>query len=482
MKKNIFKKALVAITATLMMAATTIPVSAAGYTITINNDSDSHTYQAYQIFAGDVDSNGVLTNITWGTGVNAAGQTALGNAADKAATLTDTAAAKDFAAAVAPYLATAAAEDDYTDSAYKLSVTDAGYYLIVDKPESLNGTDESYTSYILKVVGDVTAEPKSDVPTVVKKVKDKNDTSDTTSEWQDSADYDIGDVIPFEITVNLPSNFEDYTKYDLVVTDVISTGLTYNNDAVITVDGTVFNSCTVDTSTAGKVIFSMTNDVLVGVASNNSVIKINYTAKLNENAVIGSAGNPNTVSATYSNNPNSEMTGSSDDTGTTPEDKVVIFTYDLVINKVNGEGAALAGAAFTLYKKNSTGGWDVVEAKTAGAATSFTFSGLDDGDYKLVETTTPAGYNEIQPIEFTISATHETSSDNPQLTALSATQLSATANLANGTLTAEIENNAGSSLPTTGGVGTTIFFVSGGILVAAAGIILIIKKRMNDAE
>ena len=333
MKKNIFKKTLVAFTAALMMAATTIPASAADYTITIDNDCPDHTYQAYQIFAGTLDGD-TLSNITWGTGITDEGKTALGDAAAKAATLAaDIDAAKAFAKLVAPYLSTTYVEDDYDDDSYALTVSDAGYYLIIDKPESLNNTDESYTSYILEVVKDVTTSPKSEVPTVEKKVQDKNDTANTTSDWQDSADYDIGDTVPFEITVTLPNNYEDYTNYSLVITDTLSDGLDFTDNSVKVFIGNTElypgyycndGVLTIDLTSA---LANATADV------NSSEIKITYTATLNENAVIGGAGNPNTVSATYSNNPNSDMDGSTDDTGTTPEDKVVVFTYNAIIDK-----------------------------------------------------------------------------------------------------------------------------------------------------
>ena len=481
MKKNIFKKTLVAFTAALMMAATTIPASAADYTITIDNDCPDHTYQAYQIFAGTLDGD-TLSNITWGTGITEDGKTALGDAAAKAATLADTDAAKAFAKLVAPYLSTTYVEDDYDDDSYALTVSDAGYYLIIDKPESLNNTDESYTSYILEVVKDVTTSPKSEVPTVEKKVQDKNDTANTTSDWQDSADYDIGDTVPFEITVTLPNNYEDYTNYSLVITDTLSDGLDFTDNSVKVFIGNTElypgyycndGVLTIDLTSA---LANATADV------NSSEIKITYTATLNENAVIGGAGNPNTVSATYSNNPNSDMDGSTDDTGTTPEDKVVVFTYNVIIDKVDENSNALTGAEFKL-EKNVDGNWTEITRLTVDqAGDTFTFSGLDDGDYKLSETTTPGGYNTINPVVFTISATHDATADNPTITELTSTLDGAVADKDAGTIAGEIMNQKGSSLPSTGGIGRTIFFVSGGILVAVAGIILIIKKRMNNAD
>ncbi len=489
MKKNIFKKSLVAITAALMMTATTIPVSAADtYTITIDNTTPGHTYQAYQIFTGSLteDENGVtLSGLAWGNGVDSS---TLGDASTVAETLTDEAAAKAFAKTIAGKLTNVYGEDDFDDDKYEIPVTQAGYYLIVDKADSLNGTSESYTSYILRVVDDVTATPKSDVPTIEKKVQDTNDTDNTTSDWQDSADYDIGDSIPFEITVTLPSNVSDYNKYKIVVTDTFPAGLTYDYNYSIKING-VDTWCSQGQS-GNSTSFTIEDIIAQATGShgmskedlNGATIVITYTATLNENAVIGGEGNENTVSLTYSNNPNSEMNGSGDDTGTTPEDKVVVFTYNAIINKVDENNQPLTGATFKL-EKNVNGQWTEITRLTVdGEGDTFTFKGLDDGDYRLTETNAPAGYNPIDPVEFTISATHDTTSDDPTITELTSTLDGAVADKDAGTITATIKNEKGSSLPSTGGIGTTIFFVSGGILVAVAGIILIIKKRMNNAD
>ncbi|WP_288154241.1 prealbumin-like fold domain-containing protein [uncultured Sharpea sp.] len=121
---------------------------------------------------------------------------------------------------------------------------------------------------------------------------------------------------------------------------------------------------------------------------------------------------------TYSNNPNK---GGEGETGKTPDDKNIVFTYKAVVNKVDQEQKTLAGAAFKLEKKNNQGVYNLVKSFTAGNDTTFEFKGLDDGDYKLTETTTPAGYNTITPIEFTISADHDTTADEPALTRLSVT-------------------------------------------------------------
>lgn len=169
--------------------------------------------------------------------------------------------------------------------------------------------------------------------------------------------------------------------------------------------------------------FDVVFDDLKAISSvhNGSVITVEYESTLNENAVVGSAGNPNTANLEFSNNPNDEQGG---ETGETPDDTVIVFTFKTIINKVDGESKPLTGAEFTLEKKikddTAEGGfrWKAVQVVKNDAGTAFTFSGLDDGDYRLTETVTPAGYNTIDPIEFTITAEHEVLSDNPALTSL----------------------------------------------------------------
>lgn len=191
---------------------------------------------------------------------------------------------------------------------------------------------------------------------------------------------------------------------------------------------------------------------------------------------------------TYSNNPNDTGDGTTKpkDTGKTPKDTVKVFTYQTIINKLNENNEALKGAGFTLYKKDKDGNWNTVKAISAGEATRFEFKGLDAGNYKLEETTTPDGYNTIKPIEFTIDAKYDTEADDPQLTKLSGDVTSGTAefssNLSDGSLTAGIVNRKGSLLPSTGGMGTTILYVVGSILVLAAAVLLITKKRMDAAK
>ena len=490
--------------------ATTAFAEETTYSITINNSTAGHTYEAYQIFTGDL-SGTTLSNIVWGSGVSEAGQTALGDAAAKAETLKTEADAKAFAKAVAPYLTTAAGSaNTVTDGKYVISGLAAGYYLVKDQDGSLTGDNDSYTEYIIQVVGNVTATPKSDVPEVQKKVKDINDSTDTTkTDWQDSADYDIGDSIPFQLKATLADNVSSYTTYKVVFHDTLSKGLTYNNDAKVYIGGTETNGFTVTATVNADGTTTLTvscDDVKALGAGNSSVITVEYTAKLNENAVLGSAGNPNEVYLEYSNNPNKSENGNNE-TGETPKDVVIVFTYKTIINKVDSENKPLTGAAFKLEKliKGKDGAadtWTTVKEFTVDeTTTSFTFSGLDDGQYKLTETKTPAGYNTIDPIYFVIEATHDVTADAPTLKTLNAYLTDANGNkqtemkdgesvnidlgtvdLTAGSITTTVVNKSGSELPSTGGIGTTIFYVLGGVLVLAAVVLLVTKKRMSGAE
>ena len=489
--------------------ATTAFAEETTYSITINNSAKDHTYEAYQIFTGDL-SGTTLSNIVWGSGVSEAGQTALGDAATKAETLKTEADAKAFAKAVAPYLTTAAGSaNTVTDGKYVISGLAAGYYLVKDQDGSLTGDNDSYTEYIIQVVGNVTATPKSDVTEVQKKVKDINDSTDTTkTDWQDSADYDIGDSIPFQLKATLADNVSSYTTYKVVFHDTLSKGLTYNNDAKVYIDGTETNgfAVTATVNADGTMLTVSCDDVKALNAVNSSAITVEYTAKLNENAVLGSAGNPNEVYLEYSNNPNKSEKGNNE-TGETPKDVVIVFTYKTIINKVDSENKPLTGAAFKLEKliKGKDGAadtWTTVKEFTVDeTTTSFIFSGLDDGQYKLTETKTPVGYNTIDPIYFVIEATHDETADVPTLKTLNAYLTDANGNkqtemkdgesvnidlgtvdLTAGSITTTVVNKSGSKLPSTGGIGTTIFYVLGGVLVLAAVVLLVTNKRMSGAE
>lgn len=207
--------------------------------------------------------------------------------------------------------------------------------------------------------------------------------------------------------------------------DTESAGLTFDENSVkVYVDGSeITTGFRVESPAEDEHTFDVVFDDLKAISSvhNGSVITVEYESTLNTSAVIGSAGNPNTANLEFSNNPNDEQGG---ETGETPDDTVIVFTFKTIINKVDGENKPLTGAEFTLEKKikddTAEGGfrWKAVQVVKNDEGTAFTFSGLDDGDYRLTETATPAGYNTIDPIEFTITAEHDVLSDNPALTSL----------------------------------------------------------------
>ncbi len=193
----------------------------------------------------------------------------------------------------------------------------------------------------------------------------------------------------------------------------------------------------------------------------------------------------------FSNNPNDAQGG---ETGTTPDDKVIVFTYKTVINKVAMNSAGklepLKGAEFTLEKKVNVSEneyrWDEITAVKNTEGTTFTFNGLDDGTYRLKETVTPSGYNTIKPIEFTITAEHDVTADDPKLTSMNVNgtdvftvDMESGKTTPAGSLTAAIENKKGTILPSTGGIGTTVFYVTGAILMLGAGVLLVSRKRVS---
>lgn len=489
MKK--MKKIFSLMLAMVMVFSMTATVFAADYTITAP-DGDTHTYEVYQIFTGDLHEDEtpvILSNVKWGT--NGTGETG----ADVAETILDKLAAIASSTSDAEKLAVITQYVDLTttpvatlDSANTSASVPAGYYLIKDKDGSVSGSD-TYTTYIVEVVDSVTIKRKADVPEFEKKIKDTNDTDGEVTDWQDSADYDIGDEIPFKLEGTVADDYAEYESYYYAFHDVEETGLTFNADSVkVYIDGEEITSgYTVKTETTDgctfEVIFA---DLKVTSAKAGSKVTVEYTSTLNENAVLGSQGNVNKAQLEYSNNPNNEQGG----TGKSTWDNVIVFTYKVIVNKYKEEvkeGNELTGAEFTLYKVLSDGTKQEITAVTSATGTSFEFSGLDDGDYVLSETKTPAGYNTIEDITFTVTAVHDivwtTQSRNAVLTSLSGNAASGeirfTANVSDGSLSTDVINNKGTTLPETGGMGTTIFYVVGVVLVLGAGILLVTKRRMS---
>lgn len=379
--------------------------------------------------------------------------------------------------------------NDMTDTAN----IDQGYWLFADVT-NLSDKNAANSLVIVDTKGQdsLTITPKTGLPTLEKKVKDTNDSTGETTDWQDSADHDITDTVDFQLTATMPENIASYDTYAIIFHDNLSEGLTLlpgtikvmmyaNEDATTGTDVTAsFNKP--DTAPAnGEFTISHNqnniNNVKALGATKDSIFVVTYSATLNENAVIGAAGNPNTAYLEFSNNPYDEGTGN------TTQDEVIVFTYQLTINKTDAAGAALPGAGFTLYKKDSSGNFAAVGKELGGEGselTTFEWKGLDDGVYKLVETTVPDGYNKMADVEFSIAAEHDEESDNPALTKLTTTY--ADASVDNGTITNSVENKTGTVLPETGARGTFMLITISTMFVMVAAVFMVVRKKMSIYE
>lgn len=470
-------------------------------------DGDTHTYSVYQILTGTYGANGALGNVQAGTDfkvTNAAGDQGkdltAAEAAEKLAKIGSTESDQTKLAEILKFAnLTTQYGSDLTASA-PLTKVPAGYYLAKDKDDTVTG-DDAQTLYIVKVVGNsaVTITRKVDKPTFQKKVKDVNDSTGDKSDWQDSADYDVNDKVPFQLTATLPTNeadFAAYKTYKLVFHDQQSAGLTFNKDSVVVKYGDQTlgtDSYTLETPATDNDTFDITiTDAKTVKDADGSAITVaaggkftvEYTSTLNESAVIGSTGNPNEASLEFSNNPN---VGGEGETGKTPTDKVIVFTYQLDINKTFNDGTPAENdlPKFKLYKFDSTTNdytidrGEVTITKTEGGKYTASFKRVDDGKYKLVETKTPAGFNTAADTLFEITADHDVESDNPQLTVL---KINTTAgNTTTGTVTADVVNQKGSNLPSTGGMGTVMLYVAGIAVFVLAGATLVMALRRRNA-
>ena len=571
---------LLSLTMVMLMA---VPAFAAGpYSITIQNDKEGHIYEAYQIFAGDVASDEaqegnaegpILSNISWGNGVNGTDLLVALKAADAekyggcetAADVAEALGAENAAAADAAAFAEIAAlhltnvEGTATEPVggnYVINNLAAGYYLVKDQNGSLEGDADTATEYIVQVLGNVTMEPKdSDIPTVEKKVSDEEYTQYEGAQgpgyqppygygYNDVADWDIGDSVPFKLIGSIP-DMSAYDTYEYIFTDTLSNGLTLQADTIKVyiarnpydqvnnyeplVMGADYTLDVQNVGANGGGSFSIafedlkTNQYLTGANKEDyHYVIVTYDATLNANAVIGLDGNPNSVDLQFSNDPNG------DGLGRTQEDTVIVFTYELDGTKVDGANVdtKLEGAEFVLFNGGHTqvahiengklvgwvnlpdgynnGNyeeipyevWEEFNATTNVIMTStaegvFGVSGLDDGTLHLMEIKAPNGYNLLDhDLEIVIDAATANGQawDGIPANALTALTISVdggnaeNGNAETGAVALTVRNNQGSTLPETGGIGTTLFYVIGGLLVIGAGILLIVRFRMRASN
>lgn len=524
-----------------------------------------HTYTVYKIFSGTYDAQSkTLTGINWADpDKGAAFLTALKN---------DTTLAADFAkcsnpAEVATVLGTYGNDSESAKAFAKFAISqkenlvqvnqtpsadievpDDGYYVIEEAALGVNDKEGAMTSYLLGLYSkDAGAEitVKSSMPSVEKKIQENVKTGNWEDDakygdrYNDTADFCIGDTVPFKLIGTLPETLSSYDTYKYVFHDTLGKEFTVAGGDLqkfavtgVKIGGKDITSgynvkAEAEAGTDGVTNITVSFDDINSVTKTNNItvtkdttVEVTYNAVLNDKAEIGRPGQVNEVYLEYSNNPNNGGEG----TSKTPVDKVIAFTYELDVTKVDGvnHDTKLKDAKFVLTRtvneqtqyavlnsefkvaKWITGTFtfndegDVNEEAaekptvvSSNADGQFKFIGLDDGTYYLTETKAPTGYNKLaDPIELTISAdTNNTQNDDTingeELTELKIKVGSITTDgdLANGSVAATIENNSGSQLPSTGGIGTTMFYVGGGVLVAGAGVILIAKKRAKkDAE
>lgn len=560
-------------------------------TITINSETSGHTFEAYQIFAGDyyVDGDGTasLSNIKWGDGVNdgAALLAALkadstigtyfaddSSAADVADTLADAtvpssdpaqkafdnnAANTDaFANVVSRFLSNTHSDSGQPSGnvphlTYTISDVADGYYFIKDADNSLDDAGaNAYTKFMLQVVADVTVDAKADVPTINKTTGDPVNLKVVDLTGNNAS---IGDKIPYKVTSAVP-NMDGYEKYFFVVTDTMAKGLTFNNDVAIKIgDKTLTKDTDYTVSQDGQTFEIVFKNFIQYKAQKDAKIVITYSATLNQDAIIGSAGNENKVYLTYSNNPNTDYKGEPDNpdkpgpdepTGTTPESKTYTYTTGINLFKVDENNNALTGAQFqisgdrvetvlvnkTIFKKDDNGAYwrlkdgtytttaptvtgdetdnsDAYESttqkyakievvtqdtvttpvETTGWVDStghITFDGLAAGTYTIHEMVAPDGYNLLdQDIVIKIDWKAPDQLGQPCTWTVNkegSNNLGDQATVAgDGTIAITVKNERGSLLPSTGGMGTTMFYVVGGVLVAGAAVAYVVKRRMD---
>lgn len=512
-------KGLVAVVSTAAMAiagfaGAASATAAEGYTITIENTETGHTYEAYQVFKGRL-GNDTLSDIKWGEdvdGVTLSAEKYDNKAAkDIAKKLKNATDAEAFANNVAggngakSYLKTAThSVKGETGQSKAITGLSAGYYLLKDTIDSTAAQPAAYTKFILKVVGNVDVTPKTDTPSVEKKVQENSNKYVTDggygAGYNDVADYNIGDAVPFKLIGTVP-NMDRYDTYKYTFNDTASNGLTLpsengvkvyvaDNKAGINKADDITSSAAITVGDQNLTVAFTDLKTVKGVTAGKYII-VEYSATLNGNAVIGLPGNENAVKLTFSNNPNQSGEGGSNPQGETPEDKVIVFTYQLNGTKVDAtnKNKTLKDAEFKLQRQsdnkwaqiNKSGKvtvWveseDAASVVTSDANGKFLVAGLDDGTYNVKETKAPAGYN--PPADpFVVTLTAQTK-NNQEWDGTPATALT---DPTNGQFNETFVNDAGSNLPSTGGMGTTVLYAAGAaiVLVAAFGIAFAVRRR-----
>lgn len=530
MMKKTIKKLLAALLAVAMVCAMAIPAFAYNPGETEENLNGTHGYSAFQIFKGVISKdNPTLSGVDWGQNItepdiflaNLKNDPTIGEKFETAATAQDVLAVISqwsnsddnsiaFARVVCSYLypnADAKPEPVITDHTGGINIPKSGYYLIVDTTYFNPGDYyHAYNSFFLLNVPQVPyvvpINRKVVKPTVEKEVYDNQDGANEAG-FGSSADHAINEEFQFKLTATLPASpdraYDYYDEYMVTFCDTLSAGITFDRW-----DTVVINNGGADIPIPAENYYSdaSNQDLTLSIEdvktcapglnlNNGATITVTYTAHLNEKAYVNTAGgasnteNKNSVYLIYSNNPRSSAFFDR-----TPESAVCVYTYQMNNTKYRDDdttGNELAGAGFRLYsdkdcteeqeiklKKNTTDG-TYSPYFGAGAGDEmfsdehgqFNVKGLDAGTYYLKETNPPTGYSACADKKIVISATHTEYN----------VSLSGESNLNNKIIN---KKAGGITLPSTGGIGTTIFYVVGGGLMVAAIVLLVTKKRMEN--
>ncbi|MEA4954336.1 MAG: SpaH/EbpB family LPXTG-anchored major pilin [Pseudoflavonifractor sp.] len=516
------KKSLYLLLVLTFMLALTIPAFAEDptYSITVTNNPtttgvsiNGNTYSAYKLFSVIYDTGKTAYSYTADDScLSVAYNGKTGSAlVDWLSDATRTTAeVRDFADYVyTTYInvanppTSAAATASGESATIDLTSAGAGYYLVYGTGSASDGAATITASVALTTTDPtVTVTPKLSAPTLTKEIYHNE-----SGTWGVVGDNQIGDTVQYRTTSSVPDT-NNYDSYTYVIHDTLTSGLTFDSGSVVVKinDTTALTEGTDFTVTASGQTFTVSFTDVKSLISTYDLdtdddFYVYYGATLNQGAILYTAGhNDNTAYLEYSNNPYATGEGgSTPTTGNTTPVTVYDWTFTMGVKKVNSKNEALTGAEFALSESsgsdytaialidNKDGTYTVAPSGTAGTVTTIsagniTIKGLDDSTtYYLHETKAPDGYNALtEPVTFAISAAY-TEAGN-ELAAGSPT-VSVTMNnetTASTTLSTDIKNLTGAELPSTGGIGNTIFYIIGGTLAAGAGIMLIARKRVKD--
>ena len=485
------------------------PIS--GVKITDGETDVTSQYEAYQILKGTLvaeknkTENASVKNITWGSAITSAitvnGVTYLNTvkgAVEFANSLKGTGYEYDGSSSVA--LATAlekiCREADATTVTLRETGMEPGYYLIKQKTSTAGKAD---TRFMLSVVGKKTVDietKKTTVPNSDKKVLVNDKPASESTAY-------VGMQSTFEISAKLPESatYDAYTAYELLFKDTLPDGLTYDKSQNIevyyyttdkesknTISGYEKSEPTIAAGKLGGGIFTVKMDAKALNIPANATIVVKYTATLNKNATSGNDGNTNGFEVVYPQSPKGGVV-------TTPKKEVKVYSGKIIIDKFDGNDntTKLAGAKFAVMNENKTlflaknengevswisvsewanGKAYNVEKKeltnvvvvTTDANGAATIEGLEAGKYYLKEVVAPTNYNLLDAeVEIVLSLNK---GEDGKVVSMQ--------NIA------PIANNSGSTLPETGGIGTTIFYLIGAILVIGAGVVFVTRRRMHS--